>query len=74
MLDREERFILGARIDLTHPDSEKNYKNALEEARLLNKAWGYGTDKKDPEQKKYEEKRKKLKQLTYIRALEQKRS
>lgn len=65
-LDKEERWVLGARIDLKHPDSEKHYKNAVEEARKLNKAWGYGTDEKNYEQKKYEEKRKKLKQLQYI--------
>lgn len=73
-LDKEERWVLGAKIDLKHPESEKHYKNAVEEARKLNHAWGYGNDKKDPERKKYEEKRKKIKQLTYIRAQEQKQS
>lgn len=65
-LDKEERWVLGSRIDLKHPESENQYKNTLEEARKLNKAWGYGTDVKDNELKKYEEKRKKLKQLQYI--------
>lgn len=65
-MDKEERYVLGQRIDMKLETGEKFYNQALKMARLENWAKGYGTDQKDYNQKKYEEKRKKLKQLTYI--------
>jgi hypothetical protein len=71
-LDKDERYVLGQKIDLKHPNSEEQYKTVLTEARRLNRAWGYGNDEKSAEMKKYEEKRKKLKQLQYISSIKAK--
>ncbi len=65
-LDKNERYVLGMKIDLNHPDGDNHYYNALKEARIFNKMWGYGNDTKNWDLKKYEEKRKKLKQKQYI--------
>jgi hypothetical protein len=65
-LDKNERYVLGMKIDLNHPDGDNHYYNALKEARIFNKMWGYGDDTKNWDLKKYEEKRKKLKQKQYI--------
>jgi hypothetical protein len=70
-LDKEERWVLGNRIDLTHPEGEKHYHEALTEAKRLNRLWGYGNDEKNYNLKKYEENRKKLKQLQYISKLKE---
>jgi len=65
-LDKEERYVLGQKISTATAEGEKDYHETLRQARLINYQKGYGTDIKDKELKKYEEKRKKLKQLTYI--------
>lgn len=73
-LNKNERYVLGIRIDMTKENSDNEYHSILKDARLKNYHWGYGNDEKNAEQKKYEEKRKKLKQLTYISAIRQKES
>jgi hypothetical protein len=65
-MDKNERYILGQRIDMTKSNAEYDYQETLKNARITNAMKGYGTDVKDYELKKYEEKRKKLKQLQYI--------
>jgi hypothetical protein len=68
-LDREERYVLGTRIDLKCPNGDNDYKNAIIEARRINISRGFGSDIKNDSQKKYEQNRKKLAQLTYISKL-----
>lgn len=71
-MDKNERYVLGVKIDISTDNGEKDYQNAVKEARMLNLMKGYGTDVKDEELKKYEEKRKKLKQLQYISEIKRK--
>ena len=65
-LDKNERYVLGIKIDLNHPEGDNHYYSALQEARIFNKMWGFGDDTKNWDLKRYEEKRKKLKQKEYI--------
>lgn len=64
-LDKEERYILGRRIDIS--ESDEMYYRALEEARKKNKRLGYGTSEKDWQREKYEEQRRLLLQEQRIK-------
>lgn len=70
-LDKQIRYVLGQEIDMSTDEGEKIYQEALRQARIENAEKGYGNDQKDYNQKKYEEKRKKLKQLQYIAAIKE---
>lgn len=57
-LDKQERYVLGKKIDVSGGD-EKYYK-ALDVARAKNKRLGYGDDEINWEQKKYERERRNM--------------
>lgn len=59
-LDKEERYVLGQRIDISETD--EYYMGALFQARKLNRELGYGTDEINWDLKTYENERRKLKQ------------
>lgn len=59
MLDKEERYILGTRIDISQ--GEEEYYAQLKNAQNLNKQMGYGDDTKDWQEKDYRNIRKMLK-------------
>ena len=59
-LNKEERYIMGNRIDVSMDMNE--YFNGLEYYRKLNKELGYGNGKIDWKRLKYEEEIRKLKQ------------
>lgn len=64
MLDKEERFILGQRIDISN--GEEEYYAKLHFAQQLNKNMGYGDDSKDWQEKDYRNIRKMLKKYKSI--------
>ena len=66
-LDKEERWILGQKIDISK--NEKDYYNALKEARKKNKRLGYGDNEIDWKLKEYEQERRNLKRLERIEKL-----
>ena len=68
-LNKNERYILGQKIDISTEEGEQNYVNVLKEAQQLNSRLGYGNDIKNWESIKYEHKRRKLKQKEYIKTL-----
>lgn len=57
-LDKQERWVDGARIDISN--GEEAYYNRLELARDKNKRLGFGDDKIDWDRKKYEQRRRYL--------------
>lgn len=58
MLDKNERWVRGERIDVSKGDEE--YWKAVEYRRLENKKLGYGDNTRDWNRKKYEEQRRDL--------------
>ena len=58
-LNKEERWILGQKIDISKTETE--YYKALNEARNKNKRLGYGDDQINWERKQYENERRKIK-------------
>lgn len=63
-LDKQERWVLGNRIDVSN--GEQEYWEAVKYARETNKELGYGTDEKDYDQEEYEKQIRILKQKTRI--------
>lgn len=63
-LDKEERYILGSKIDVSNNYEE--YNNALKHAREINRKLGYGNDEKNYEQEQYERNRRIIMQRTRI--------
>lgn len=63
-LDKEERWILGTKIDVSQ--GEEIYLKALKEAQRKNDRLGYGSDKKDWTQEQYEKERRNLMQAQRI--------
>lgn len=59
MIDKEERYVLGRKIDISK--GEKQYYKILGEAQKKNKMLGYGTDEKNWNKIKYENEKRKLK-------------
>lgn len=57
LLDKEERYVLGKKIDISKNDKE--YKAAVENARKLNVELGYG-GRTNENRKEYEEQRREL--------------
>jgi len=57
-LDKQERFVLGARIDISHGD--KLYVESVKMAQTKNRRLGYGDDTKDWDQIHYENQRREL--------------
>ena len=55
MLDKNERYIMGEKIDIS--DGDNDYYAILEEAREKNKRLGYGDDSKDWSKEEYQKKR-----------------
>jgi len=67
-LDKEERFVLGQRIDISQNDEQ--YYKALKEAREKNKRLGYGTDNAtddEKERKRIEQERRNLKHIQRLK-------
>lgn len=58
-LDKQERWILGMKIDISEGDDE--YYKVLKEAREKNKRLGYGSDEKNWDEEYYKSQQKKLK-------------
>lgn len=63
-LNKEERYILGKKIDVSTPEGEKQYEITLKSARKLNKELGYGSISWDAE--RYKKNLKKIKEITTI--------
>lgn len=63
-LDKEERWILGSRVDVSKNDKE--YIEGLKWARAKNKQLGYGDGTKTKEEEEYQWQRRKIMQLTRI--------
>ena len=61
MLDKEERFVLGQKIDIS--ENEDDYNRTLEEAREKNKRLGYGDDSAEWSFEEYQIKREKFRAL-----------
>lgn len=57
-LDKQERYVLGQRIDINK--GTEHYEAVVKEARLKNERLGYGTSIKNYSQEKYEEQRRTL--------------
>ena len=53
-LDKNERWVLGVRIDVSTYEGEEEYYRALSDAQNKNKRLGYGSNEIDWERKKYE--------------------
>lgn len=66
-LDRQERYILGQRVDISKNDD--NYYKLLNYARNKNKRLGYGNDEINWERKKYENERRKIKFAERIKGI-----
>ncbi|MEM0173218.1 MAG: hypothetical protein QXI16_01775 [Sulfolobaceae archaeon] len=64
MLDKQERYILGHRIDISQ--GEEEYYLKLKFAQMFNKNMGYGDDSKDWQEKDYRNIRKMLKKYKSI--------
>jgi hypothetical protein len=64
-LDKEERWVLGEKIDISNGDED--YRNMLEIARIKNKRLGYGDDEDNWDLKKYEQERRNLKRIERLR-------
>lgn len=63
-LDKEERWVLGNKIDISK--NEHDYNNGLTYARELNKRLGYGSDERNYEQEQYERNKRIIMQQTRI--------
>ena len=63
-LDKNERYILGSKIDISKGD--ENYFATLKEAQKLNNSLGYGSNEMSWKAKEYEEQRRKLKQMQRV--------
>lgn len=59
MLDKDERWVNGVKVDVSETDEE--YFKLLAEARNLNKRYGFGDDKINWERKRYERDKRNLK-------------
>lgn len=59
MLDKQERWVMGAKIDVSK--SEEEYKKALKLAQQKNEKWGYGGNPNNWEEEQYERERLNLK-------------
>lgn len=64
-LDKNERWILGNKVDISKGDEE--YQKGLQWARMKNTQFGYGSDQKKEEDAQYERERRILMQLTRIK-------
>lgn len=61
LLDRQERWIMGERVEFKTLEDEQKYFKLLKYYRAKNKRLGYGTDEIDWEQRQYENNLRKLK-------------
>lgn len=59
-LDKEERYVLGQKIDISTKEGEQAYENILKDAQMKNRRLGYNDDRIDWKKKEYLEKRRKL--------------
>jgi len=64
-LDKEERYVLGVKIDVSQ--SDKDYTLSVNEARKINESLGFGSDKINWKEKAYEEDMRAIAQLTRIK-------
>lgn len=71
LLDKQERYVCGEKIDISKGDEE--YFKILEHYRKMNYRLGYGDERKDWERRQYENKLRRLKQKTRIKRAEAKR-
>lgn len=71
MLNKQERYILGEKIDVSTIEGIEDYYGTLQFARRKNREKGYGTGTKDWNQKKYEEDRRNMLMQKRIQAVEE---
>lgn len=65
MLDKDERWVLGQKIDVSR--GEEEYEKILKIAQTKNKRLGYGDDSKEWSITKYNKERKKLRELMKLK-------
>lgn len=59
-LDKKERWVLGNKVDLKKPNSDKTYYALLKHYRQINKELGFGNDQVNWEKAEYEKQRRNL--------------
>jgi hypothetical protein len=59
-LDKQEKYVLGNKIDISTEQGEKDYYTSLKTAQKVNAKLGYGNGQKTWEQKQYEQTRRNL--------------
>lgn len=72
-LDKQERWILGQKIDISTQKGIEMYNNILKNAQKKNKKLGYGDDSKDWEKKSYNVTIHKIRKLTKIKKYNEKK-
>lgn len=73
-LDKNERYVLGRKIDLNSPNGELLYWKALKEAQQLNRELGFGSDEIDWDVKRYENELRSIKMKENAKAFKIKQS
>lgn len=68
-LDKNLRYVMGQKIDISTTEGEQDYFRILREAQIKNLKMGYNGDRENWEERKYEIERRKLKQKEYISKL-----
>lgn len=66
-LDKQERWVLGQKIDISTDKGIKRYNTAVKYARRQNRLLGYGNDEKNWDKIRYENQLRKIKQETRIK-------
>lgn len=61
ILDKNERWVMGERIDTSTPEGEQEYFKVLEHHRSVNNKLGFGNGEKDWDRKEYENELRNLK-------------
>lgn len=69
-LDKQERWIMGEKIDVSSEEGETIYQKTLQYYQEKNRRLGFGNDEIDWDKKEYEEKRRILKQAERLQLSE----
>ena len=59
-IDKNERYVLGVRVDIGSKEGEMKYKKLLKEAQRKNERLGYGNGKIKWDEKTYEIQRREM--------------
>ena len=68
-LDKNLRYVLGQKVDISTTEGENDYFRMLREAQIKNLKMGYNGGEENWEEREYEIERRKLKQKEYISKL-----